>query len=174
MSFNDITSRIQQRIDHRVREATIGVFSSVIKMTPVGNPTIWKINSAARAHNEEISQYNYSLRQNPENLTSNGRLRRGLKRNDKKKIKSPDGYVGGRARSNWQCTIGSPAMDEIEGTNYAMTEMAMSMIVPQHAGHKVYLSNNVPYIQKLEYGHSQQAPAGMVRISIDRFEGLMS
>ena len=112
MSFNDITQRIHQRIDTKVRSATIGVFSSVIRMTPVDT---------------------------------------------------------GRAKGNWQCTIGSPATGE------AMTnEMTMIATVPQHAGAKVYLTNNLPYIQKLEYGHSQQAPSGMVRISIDRFEGLMS
>ena len=133
MSFDRIVNSTMHRLDEKIRAVTIGVFSSVIRMTPVGNPTLWK---------------------NPES--------------------APAGYVGGRARGNWQCTIGSPAIDEIEGTNYAMTEMAMSMIVPQHAGAKVYLTNNLPYIQKLEYGHSQQAPAGMVRISIDRFEGLMS
>jgi hypothetical protein len=29
-----------------------------------------------------------------------------------------------------------------------------------------FLSNNVEYIQRLEYGHSQQAPDGMVRLTI--------
>lgn len=112
MSFDDVTRRIQQRIDTKVRAVTIGVFSSVIRMTPVDT---------------------------------------------------------GRAKGNWQCTIGQPATGE------AMTnEGAMIATVPQHAGAKVYLTNNLPYIQKLEYGHSTQAPAGMVRVSIDRFEGLMS
>lgn len=129
MSFNEITNRIQQRIDTKVRAATVGVFSSVIRMTPVGNPDLWQNTESA-----------------------------------------PEGYVGGRARGNWQCTIGSPA----NGDNWqSNSEGATIATVPQHAGAKVYLTNNLPYIQKLEYGHSTQAPAGMVRISIDRFEGLM-
>ena len=28
-----------------------------------------------------------------------------------------------------------------------------------------YLTNKLPYAQALEYGHSQQAPSGMVRVS---------
>jgi hypothetical protein len=30
----------------------------------------------------------------------------------------------------------------------------------------IWLMNNLPYAQPLEYGHSSQAPAGMVRISV--------
>ena len=113
MSFNDVTARIQQRVNQQVRAVTIGVFSSVIKMTPVDT---------------------------------------------------------GRAKGNWQCTIGSPA----NGTNQlADSEGAMIATVPNPAGSKVYLTNNLPYIQKLEYGHSTQAPSGMVRVSIDRFAGAM-
>jgi hypothetical protein len=109
MNFNDVTSRIQQRIDRKVRAVTIGVFSSVIKMTPVDT---------------------------------------------------------GRAKGNWQCTIGTPASGE---NQLADSEGAMIATVPNEAGSKVYLTNNLPYIQRLEYGHSTQAPSGMVRTSIDRF-----
>lgn len=35
-------------------------------------------------------------------------------------------------------------------------------------GGTVYVYSNVPYIQALENGHSKQAPAGMVRNSIDK------
>jgi len=37
------------------------------------------------------------------------------------------------------------------------------------AGGVTYLSNNVPYIMPLEYGHSTQAPAGMARVAVDRW-----
>lgn len=170
MSFNDIIHRVKESIDAEVRTLTLRIFGSVIQMTPVGNPTIWKVNAVAKAHNDELAAYNHALRANPENLTSNGRLRRGLKRKDKKKINAPDGYVGGRAKGNWQCTIGSPASGEVENPNHGMAETEMTMRVPRGAGHCVFLTNNVPYIRKLEYdAHSSQAPAGMVRISIARF-----
>jgi hypothetical protein len=118
MSFNDVTARIQQRVNQQVRAVTIGVFSSVIKMTPVDT---------------------------------------------------------GRAKGNWQCTIGNPANTilEIEDPAGTIADGAMIATVPNPAGSKVYLTNNLPYIQKLEYGHSTKAPNGMVRISIDRFADVM-
>lgn len=38
-------------------------------------------------------------------------------------------------------------------------------------GQTIYLINNLPYIQKLEYGSSKQAPQGMVRLSIQEIIG---
>lgn len=35
---------------------------------------------------------------------------------------------------------------------------------------QIFILNNVEYIEALEEGHSQQAPAGMVRISIAEVE----
>jgi hypothetical protein len=34
----------------------------------------------------------------------------------------------------------------------------------------IWIYNNLPYIERLEFGHSQQAPLGMVRISIAEIE----
>lgn len=41
------------------------------------------------------------------------------------------------------------------------------------AGGTVYLTNNLPYIMPLEFGHSKQAPAGMARITVARFQGMV-
>lgn len=38
-------------------------------------------------------------------------------------------------------------------------------------GQTIYLINNLPYIQNLEYGGSKQAPQGMVRLSIQEIIG---
>lgn len=35
------------------------------------------------------------------------------------------------------------------------------------------LTNNLPYAQRLEYGYSDQAPAGMVRVNVKRFNRLL-
>jgi nitroimidazol reductase NimA-like FMN-containing flavoprotein (pyridoxamine 5'-phosphate oxidase superfamily) len=37
-------------------------------------------------------------------------------------------------------------------------------------GQTAYLVNNLPYAVPLEYGHSKQAPGGMVRITLARFQ----
>ena len=36
----------------------------------------------------------------------------------------------------------------------------------------VYFCNNVPYAYPLEFGHSQQAPGGMVRVTAAEFQRL--
>lgn len=38
------------------------------------------------------------------------------------------------------------------------------------AGGVFFIVNNLPYIMRLEYGSSQQAPAGMARITVDRWQ----
>ena len=38
------------------------------------------------------------------------------------------------------------------------------------AGHVFYLVNNLPYIRRLEQGWSQQAPAGMVAVTVSEFQ----
>lgn len=75
----------------------------------------------------------------------------------------------GWARKNWVCSVGAPA----SGQNGDGSAEQVLATIPQQAGSVVYFTNNVPYIQKLEYDqHSKQAPNGMVRVSVARFESL--
>ena len=84
---------------------------------------------------------------------------------------APEGYVGGNARGNWHCTIGSPFV----GEDRTSTVEKIQSTIPRRAGSVVYLTNNVPYIGALEYDfHSRQAPAGMVRVSVALFEGVLN
>ena len=77
----------------------------------------------------------------------------------------------GRARGNWQCTIGSPFVGQDDSGNV----MKAQSVIPRHAGSVVYLTNNVPYIGRLEYdAHSRQAPNGMVRVSVALFVGSLN
>lgn len=77
----------------------------------------------------------------------------------------------GRARGNWQCTIGAPFIGEDDTGSVMKAQNA----IPRRSGSVVYLTNNVPYIGRLEYdGHSRQAPAGMVRVSVTLFEGVLN
>jgi hypothetical protein len=76
----------------------------------------------------------------------------------------------GRARGNWQCTIGAPFVGESETGSDEQIQGA----IPHRAGSVVYLTNNLPYIQRLEYGYSSKSPNGMVRINVARFEGLLN
>lgn len=172
MSLKNITDKVSNDLSDDIRARTIGVFNSVIMRTPVGDPNLWKINKEAAAYNKAVSEENYRLRQDPANLTKAGRLKKGKKINDSMAIYKPEGYVGGRARGNWQCSLDNPVTNEIDridpNGSAAMAEVANTV----QAGRINYLSNNVKYIRRLEYDvppHSSQAPNGMVRISLRRF-----
>lgn len=86
----------------------------------------------------------------------------------------------GRARSNWQVSLGSPITTEIEAyakgtkgsTSSANTQAALTQaqnVLSKSAGDKsVYIVNNLPYIVPLNEGHSAQVNPGWIDRSISR------
>ncbi len=76
----------------------------------------------------------------------------------------------GRARGNWQTTVGTPASGVIDrtGSGPAMAEVEAN--TPDGAGQVTLLSNDLPYIEDLEDGTSKQAPEGMVKRNMDRIQ----
>jgi hypothetical protein len=81
----------------------------------------------------------------------------------------PQGYTGGSARANWQATIGSPATSVSSATDPSGGASISAVFTNVKGGQVNYLTNNLPYINRLEYGAwSNQAPAGMVRVSVRR------
>jgi hypothetical protein len=79
----------------------------------------------------------------------------------------------GRARGNWQTTVGQPATNQIErdGASASIAEAVAN--TPKGAGQETMLANNLPYIVDLENGTSKQAPQGMVHRNVDRFQRLI-
>ncbi|TKD43805.1 hypothetical protein [Azotobacter chroococcum] len=116
MSFElDLRAFIEKakgNADQVVKKVGIDILTSVINRSPVGNPSLWKVNATAKEYNEAVMSYNAELRTSPENLTRNGRLKRGLKVNDSMEYVMPAGYVGGRFRGNWQVTFNAEAVGE--------------------------------------------------------------
>ena len=89
------------------------------------------------------------------------------------KSPAPAGYVGGRARGNWQhgLTLKRTVLDTTDRDG-GTTLSRMSSSIPKKAAGKVhYLSNNVPYIMRLENGtlSPRQAPRGMVAVTVKEF-----
>lgn len=84
----------------------------------------------------------------------------------------------GRARGNWQATTGSPATGELGENRNAKVGTAPALRALEVArGWKVgsasiFLTNNLPYIERLENGYSGQAPQGMVAITVAEFGGI--
>ena len=82
----------------------------------------------------------------------------------------------GRARGNWQASVGRGAtgdvsvVDRRSGEAKAIADVDQTVRVA--VGDLYYLTNNLPYIERLEYGYSKQAPGGMVRKNLQNFNRL--
>jgi hypothetical protein len=79
----------------------------------------------------------------------------------------------GRARANWIAALNAPAdgptADEDKGGGRAVQQAAG--VVASYDGDRdvaIHITNNLPYIQRLDEGSSYQAPAGFVRLAVRR------
>jgi hypothetical protein len=68
----------------------------------------------------------------------------------------------GNARANWQATLDAPAVDVVTVSTGAMEPPGKDF----DAARLRFVANNVAYIQRLDAGHSKQAPAGFVRAAL--------
>lgn len=85
----------------------------------------------------------------------------------------PPGYVGGHARSNWIYSTGTRVVQEIAGVDPSgeKTNERIAASVPVKAAGMVhFIQNSVPYIQRLEDGHSHQAPNGFIELTKIEFQ----
>ncbi|QHJ80235.1 MAG: hypothetical protein [Bacteriophage sp.] len=94
-------------------------------------------------------------------------------------IKKPEGYTGGRFRGNWQVGIDTLPTEEtgrIDKSGTPTLAAAQVALEKFKVGttQVIYFVNNVPYAIPLEYGHSKQAPNGMVRIAVMEFHDAMT
>lgn len=82
----------------------------------------------------------------------------------------------GRFRANWGVAIGSMntgsiELDDKSGT--ATISRNQAEILGVQAGDVITLGNSLPYGPKLEDGSSQQAPAGMVSLTVQEFQTIV-
>ena len=82
----------------------------------------------------------------------------------------------GQLRANWNVSLGSPnteaALGKTDRSGVATSNRIESNLEKFNVkrNSKIFLSNNLNYATRIEFGHhSQQAPAGMVRINIIKF-----
>lgn len=78
----------------------------------------------------------------------------------------------GRARGNWQVSFGSPASGVLDErgdkesdnkTSSPTARVVTDALNSDRTTSVIFLTNNLPYIKKLEYGWSKKAARGMVR-----------
>lgn len=132
--ISDFIASSKAKADIVARKVMFELGKSVIEMSPVGNPTLWK-------------------------------------------EKAPKGYVGGRFRGNWQFAIGAPPVGElatIDPTGAQTLGALGAAVADVKMGDTGYVVNNLQYSVALEYGHSTQAPAGMVRVTLERFNAFVA
>lgn len=187
----------KEAMDLTFREVVIMVGRKLVTMSPVGNPDIWKVNVEAQAsayqqvsaYNARAASLNDAISTDASNFTKSGNLKRGIKcRKPLTKREELEnygygagvrrvgqGYIGGRFRSNWQLTSGAPAVGEIEKIESAGETLDRLLLAAGDlsAGEVAYIVNNLPYAIPLEYGHSSQAPGGMVRVTVADFQRIV-
>lgn len=73
----------------------------------------------------------------------------------------------GRARSNWHLDSGAPTVIKVE-PGQGQTDEEAQAAAGTYTGKDgaIHVSNNLPYIERLNDGYSQQAPAGFVQDAI--------
>ena len=195
-NIRQFVEQAQAGLDATFREIVIEIGSSIIRMSPVGNPEIWAANVAHRQSNTAAADaydFNVAVRNTVINLTDSnftkaGKLKRGVKyakpltkteRDQNYNVNglvAGKGYVGGRFRGNWQFSIDTPAdgvLDQIDPSGNVSVAVLRTQVQSLTIGQTAYLVNNLPYAVPLEYGHSKQAPGGMVRITLVRFQQIV-
>lgn len=169
-------AKTKEDMEEVFQEVVVRLADELIQRSPVGNPDIWAINATATQYNEALIAHNQALRNDPANLTKNRRLRPGLKVNDSMDIYRPNGYIGGHFRRNWQFGIDSPPRGAIDGVDPSGMDALAAVRLGAKSlkiGQTAYLVNNTPYAIPLEYGHSKQAPQGMVRLTVTVFDRIV-
>jgi hypothetical protein len=165
-------------------------------MSPVGNPEIWAANVAHRQANTEaadaydfkVAVRNTVINLTESNFTKAGKLKRSVKyakpltKTERDQNFNVNGlvagrdHVGGRFRGNWQFSIDTPAdgvLDQIDPSGNVTLAKLKLQVEQLSIGETAYIVNNLPYGIALEYGHSKQAPSGMIRVTLARFQQIV-
>ena len=176
LSLAVFAAQANEVIDASVREIIIEIGNSLIKMSPVGNPEIWAQNAVAAQYNKAVDEHNSALRSDPQNVNKAGRLKPGRKLHYGMDIAAPAGYVGGRFRGNWMFNIGTPdstTTEEVDPSGVKSMARIVGGAIEFKAGDTCFITNSLGYAIPLEFGHSNQAPGGMVRVTVARFQQIV-
>lgn len=80
----------------------------------------------------------------------------------------------GRFKSNWRISVGAIDTSTDASINYAAnTGKLQQAVLGWDAKSAIYLTNSLPYARRLEEGWSQQAPAGMVGLTVQRWRAIL-
>lgn len=83
----------------------------------------------------------------------------------------------GLFRNNWRVGINAPfrgVVSTTDRTGNRAIGVGKRTMARVKAGDVLFISNNLSYAQRLEYGWSRQAPYGMVRITMGRYQAMLA
>lgn len=173
MSFADDLAKRCLQAGEKCREVAklvaLDMQGQMIEKSPVGNPDLWQANKsviyARETHNLWVEAINADLAKGEKKVARMGKK----KLKETYKLKAGQNYTGGRFKSNWQVGLGS--MNESVDSEPRSDALGRAKVVLEgfKPGQTIFLTNNLPYAKKLEYGHSKQAPAGIVRLTVQDF-----
>lgn len=158
VTFNQFSAKTSKAFDQLVRKTLIDLDRKLDERSPVGDAKYW-------------------LSLNPVTVltTKTGKSRKNPKQTTM--LKPPKGYAGGRFRGNWQYGFGSRPSGELDVTDKTGSATTTRINAGIEAAPTIgvhFLTNNVPYAQRIENGWSRQAPAGVVGLAVLDFEGIVS
>ncbi|MNJ36464.1 hypothetical protein D3C77_312540 [compost metagenome] len=157
---------VDEAVATRSRVIAMAMLQEIVFKSPVGNPDIWKVNTEQRARNvSQADAYDaVALSLGNKKLTKKERDQ-NFYVND---LAAGKGYVGGRFRANNIVTIGDPSYSQLDATDAngsATIAKGAAVLNGVSAYSVVYIQNNLPYAERLEDGHSTQAPGGVYAVS---------
>lgn len=79
----------------------------------------------------------------------------------------------GRFRGNWQVSVNvaiDVEIDRIDPSGGTTISAGSNVIATADPSQIIWLSNALPYANRIEHGHSQQAPAGVVSVTVERLK----
>jgi hypothetical protein len=113
---------------------------------------------------------------------SNKAIRKGSEELLKSIVQSTP-VQSGQLRANWKVSLDNPTDEvsrgrtDVSGFSTVASGRAVlsSFSLERRTERTIYLNNNLEYASRIEFGgHSQQAPFGMVRLNVARFNYIMS
>lgn len=153
-----------------VRKVALDLGGQMVERSPVGNPDLWAPNKDAAYMRETYNLFAGAI--NADLGKKRGRVRLKGKANLAKSFPNVagKGYVGGRFKNNWITNVGAAMDKTTTGDADSSGSRALAALGAKVAGWKpgdtIWITNSLPYAQRLEYGWSKQAPGGMVRLAV--------
>ena len=166
--------QIDQEMETKVRTIALAMLTEVIERSPVGNPDLWKANIDFRAKNVALADA-YDANVDARNAENTGKKKfKKLTKAERAQnyfvndLAAGKRYVGGRFRGSHIVSIGSEDftvttdIDRSGSITMSKGQAALEGIKPYT---QVFIQTNLPYAERLENGHSTQAPDGVYELA---------